>query len=474
AMKARVFLDQMGEGLAPLEKGLREELKEKRDNLLGKLSYLTKQMQETGGTDEKKLEELKKEYHKVESEFEELLIKIRLDNPLYAGVKYPQPVTVQDVQENVLKPGEALISYFISQDTLYAFIVSKDIFKVKTIKIGEKDVSNLVKRYNDTLTEKTSFTRHCAALYDKLFQPLEKYLKPGADIIIAPDGELAKIPFETFVAGKNDQGQTTYLLEKYNIKYIQSASLLSLLRKYYKRDSASQNFIGFGDPVYDYKSFQAGKKERSNPAPARCDEISELFRDQYKQDKGAFGRLQASGEEVKTIADLFKNKEYRSVSYLRKDATEEKAKAVDMRDFDYIHFSCHGILGEMFQGLALSQIPGAAEDGYFTLNEVMNCDYHAKLIVLSACQTGSGKLQKGEGVTGLTRAFMYAGSPAVVAGLWKVDDLAAKELMIKFYRNMIDKKMSKPEALRQAKLALIKDGKFASPYYWSAFVLYGE
>jgi len=477
AMRARVFLDRMGEGLVPLEKGLKPDLMEKRDNLVARLSALTKQMQETAGKDGKKLEELKRQYRKVESEFEDLLITIRLENPEYAAVKYPQPITVKDVQANVLRPGETLVSYFVSPEKLYVFIVSKDHFKVVPIKINEKEVSGLIKLYNDTLTgdNPNTFSRHCTTLYEKLFKPVEEYVKEGQDIIIVPDGELAKIPFETLATGRDEKGRPTYLLEKYRLRYVQSASLLSLLRKHYRRDSPTQNFIGFGDPVYDYKNFKEGKAERGKPGSARDDEIAGLFRDQYDREKGDWGRLLASGEEVRTIADLFKKKNYRSISNLRKEATEDKAKAADLKDFDYLHFSCHGVLGDMFQGLVLSQIPGASEDGYFTLNEVMNCDYHAKLVVLSACRTGSGKLEKGEGVTGLTRAFMYAGSPAVVASLWKVKDEATKELMIKFYENMIEKGMTKPEALRRAKLAMIeRGGDYASPYYWSAFVLYGE
>jgi CHAT domain-containing protein len=145
-----------------------------------------------------------------------------------------------------------------------------------------------------------------------------------------------------------------------------------------------------------------------------------------------------------------------------------------MNDFDYIHFACHGILGETFQSLVLSQVPGVKEDGYFTLNEIMNCDYNAKLVVLSGCQTGSGKMERAEGVTGLTRAVMYAGTPAVVASLWYVDDPATKDLMVTFYRNMLEKNLDKVEALRQAKLEMIKNKSHSSPLFWSAFVMYGE
>jgi CHAT domain-containing protein len=104
----------------------------------------------------------------------------------------------------------------------------------------------------------------------------------------------------------------------------------------------------------------------------------------------------------------------------------------------------------------------------------MNCDYNAKLVVLSGCRTGSGKMERAEGVTGLTRAVMYAGTPAVVSSLWRVDDQATKKLMVTFYRNMLEKNLDKTEALRQAKLELLKNPKYYSPLFWSAFVMYGE
>ena len=101
-------------------------------------------------------------------------------------------------------------------------------------------------------------------------------------------------------------------------------------------------------------------------------------------------RLPASGEEVKTIARLFEKKSQKSVIHLRDKATEDNANTPEMKNFDYIHFTCHGLLNDDFQSLVLSQLPPdkSKEDGYFTLNEIMNCDYNAKLVVLSACQTG--------------------------------------------------------------------------------------
>jgi CHAT domain-containing protein/Tfp pilus assembly protein PilF len=484
SMLARVFLDQMIEGMAKLEKGLKVELKEERDNIVGKLSAFSRQMQETGGKDEKRLEELKEEYRRVESEFEDLRIKIRLENPLYASVNYPQPVSVQDLQRDVLKKDETLLSYFISEEKSYAFVVSKDSFEVKPLKVKGNELKALIDRYLSAIKENNidDMKRFGNLLYKKLFEPLENYLDKNNDIIIVPMGELETIPFESFVVDKKKTGRPVFLLEKYRLKYVQGATLLSILRKHYNRENTSNSFIGFGDPVYDYENFTKEKPEQGSIT--RTDEeensieneIKEIHRDRYARAGGILDRLPQSGEEIQTIARLFEKKSLKNVAHLREQATEENAKAAGMKDFGYIHFSCHGLLNDEFQSLVLSQLSPdkSKEDGYLTLNEIMNCDYNARLVVLSACETGKGKMYKGEGVTGLTRAVMYAGTPAVVASLWKVDDTASGELMIHFYQNILEKSMDKVEALRQAKLELINSQTFASPYYWSGFIMYGE
>ncbi len=481
SMRARVFLDQMAEGLVTPDKGLEPGLKKERDKLVAELSALGKKIHETpSGEDEEKYRQLKELYRKAGQDFEELLIKIRLANPLYASVRYPRPITVPQLQKEVLKEGELLLRYVTSTEGTYAFLVSGERFKVIPLDIKEKELKRMINTCLRALTENDSarIKRYGANLYRKLFKPLEPEIEQNKEIIIIPDGHLEKIPFESFISQKQESGPPVFLLEKYRITYIQSASFLSILRKYYRRDGETENFTGFGDPVYDYKtSTQARPGQAVLTGSGQGEvEIKQALRTRYSRSGGTFDRLPASGEEVRAIAGLFKKHHHKTTVFTGAGATEENAKSPQMKDFDYIHFACHGLLNDNFQSLVLSQLPKdkSKEDGYFTLNEIMNCDYHAKLIVLSACKTGSGKMERAEGVTGLTRAVMYAGTPAVVAGLWNVDDRATKELMLYFYRNLLEKSMTKAEALRQAKLELMKHKKYRSPYFWSAFVMYGE
>ena len=117
---------------------------------------------------------------------------------------------------------------------------------------------------------------------------------------------------------------------------------------------------------------------------------------------------------------------------------------------------------------------GEPINGFIRLNEIYNLNLNADLVVLSACQTALGKDVRGEGLIGLTRGFMYAGSPRVVASLWKVDDLATAELMKIFYQKMLKDKMRPAAALRAAKVAMWKSKRWNSPYYWAAFELQGD
>ena len=481
SMRSRLFLDHLAEGFARIDKGISLRLKEERDNLLAKLSANEKQLYETKEKkDEKKIQNLKEIKRKLENDFDDLLINIRLENPLYASVQYPEPITVEVMQKNVLKPREILISYFVSKKKTYAFVLSKENFQVVPLNISESQINTACQDYLKAILDNDSsrITRFGKMLYRDIFKPVEKFLKENQEIVIAPDGVLATISFEAFITESEEQDRPVYLLDKYKIKYIQSASVLSMIRKYFQRNSQTNSFIGFGDPVYDYENFKQGKPEKgsSNDSTRRDDEIAEIHRSRYTRDGGSTNRLIYSGEEIKSIANLFEKNSMKIQLYLRDQATETNAKSLLLKDFDYIHLACHGLINEDFQSLVLSQLPTdkSPDDGYFTLNEIMNCEYNAKLIVLSACDTGKGKMERGEGITGLTRAFMYAGSPAVVVTLWNVHDEASKDLMVLFYKNIIEKKMDKTEALRQAKLELLKNPTYSSPLFWSSFILYGE
>ena len=144
-----------------------------------------------------------------------------------------------------------------------------------------------------------------------------------------------------------------------------------------------------------------------------------------------------------------------------------------------VHLATHGAINSerpALSALILSQVDehGARQNGYLRLHDIYNLRLDADLVVLSACQTALGKEIKGEGLVGLTRAFLYAGAPRVVASLWQVNDLATAELMKKFYAGMLQRHLRPAAALRAAQIELSRDPRWPSPYYWAGFVLQGE
>jgi CHAT domain-containing protein len=151
----------------------------------------------------------------------------------------------------------------------------------------------------------------------------------------------------------------------------------------------------------------------------------------------------------------------------------------DLRQYRYLHFATHGLLDSDRPGLSalvlsLVDEQGKPQDGFLRAHELYNLQLPAELVVLSACQTGLGKDVKGEGLVGLTRAFLSAGAARVVVSLWNVNDRATAELMTKFYRQMLQAGARPAAALRAAQLELGQQKQWQAPYYWAAFTLQGE
>ncbi len=161
------------------------------------------------------------------------------------------------------------------------------------------------------------------------------------------------------------------------------------------------------------------------------------------------------------------------------DASLENLDDAELSNYRILHFATHGLLNTKrpeLSGLVLSiyDKKGKQQDGFLSLNDIYNLDLDSEMVVLSACQTALGKDVRGEGLIGLSRGFLYAGSKRIVASLWKVDDAATAEFMSRFYKNHLQNKMSASAALRQAKIEMKKIPRYKSPFYWSAFTLLGE
>ncbi|WP_235526522.1 CHAT domain-containing protein [Nostoc piscinale] len=292
------------------------------------------------------------------------------------------------------------------------------------------------------------------------------------------DGALQYIPI-TALAVPNSQ---TYqpLITTNEIISLPSASTIALLRQEVKgRKKAPKTLAVLADPVFSAKDERIGQKSTGQSMTQNLTTFDQqqLARSAREVDID-FERLRFTRQEAETILSLVSNKEQRKPA-LDFTASRNLATSPELSQYQIIHFATHGILNSQnpeLSGVVLSLFDsnGKPQNGFLRLHDIFNLNLPAELVVLSACQTGLGEEVKGEGLVGLTRGFMYAGSPRVVVSLWSVDDEATSELMKLFYGNMLRKNLKPAAALRAAQIEMSRNQNYAAPYYWAAFTLQGE
>jgi len=267
--------------------------------------------------------------------------------------------------------------------------------------------------------------------------------------------------------------------------------LATLRRETAGRKPAEKSLAVLADPVFTDDDTRVrrnvgktGAKEKTGSADSVETDIVSLQMTRSGQEtgvvgaEGAFGRLISTRHEAKAISALVPERE--RMQALDFEASRTTALRPELGEYRIVHFASHGLLNNIhpeLSGIVLSLVnkEGQQQDGFLRLQDIYNLKLPAELVALSACQTGLGKEIKGEGLIGLTRGFMYAGAPRVVASLWKVDDRATSELMKRFYQGILGPEaLSAAGALRQAQLSIWKQKQWRAPYYWAAFVLQGE
>ncbi|HEV8483366.1 MAG TPA: CHAT domain-containing protein, partial [Blastocatellia bacterium] len=276
---------------------------------------------------------------------------------------------------------------------------------------------------------------------------------------------------------------TRPLIADHEIVSLPSASTLSLLRHDAEsRQMAPKMVAVIADPVFtpDDARLFAGKKGEPGRAtePLFEPQLEKSLRDTGGADAGSsLPRLLNTRREASAILALAQATSRKGA--LDFDASRATASNPDLGQYRIVHFATHGLVNDVhpeLSGLVLSLVDerGQPQDGFLRLIDVYNLSLPVELVVLSACRTGLGKEIRGEGLMGLTRGFMYAGSSRVTASLWKVDDRATAELMKRFYEGMLVERLSPAAALRAAQVGMWKQKQWQDPYYWAAFVLYGE
>lgn len=382
-----------------------------------------------------------------------------------------QPVTVEQVRQKLNPDKECVLEFFLGERHSFAWLVTSNDVSLEILP-GRQEIEKAVAPFLEAINTKpnnlylerrlTKQQELAEKLCDQLLRQLAERLAPGKRLIVVPDGILYYLPFETL------RHNGRYLVEDHDISYLPSSGLLELLRDSENQAEAvdKQDLLAVGDPLFSPEGVKPGRGSDGIAVTRQALSAMDGFR---------LNALPRSSEEVKEIAKLFAPDRCRVL--LGKASTEEAVKAALLQRYKYLHFATHGLLNERNPSRAaivLTLDTDPQEDGFLEVGEIARLDLDCDLVVLSACQTGRGQLFSGEGVVGLSRAFLYAGARSVVVSLWNVSDVSTSELMKNFYQHLISN-MGNTAALREAKLQMLRSGtETRHPYYWAPFIVVGK
>ena len=405
------------------------------------------------------IEQVQAEYAETRADYEAFLKEIRLQQSEVASLVSALPIDTEAMQ-SLLDDDVTVLEYYMAQDRTYAWLITaNDIRQYEIKKVGSaltaktlqanvgvflnqnitgtRRPAPVITLGSDTTSEQTitpqeleqnrkTFDKKAQELYSLIIAPLEPDIKTPK-LVIVPHDILHKVPFACLSDGRKA------LVDKYDLSVAPSSSLIEFLVS--KRKADTSKFLGFANPA--------------------TDKITLPFAE----------------NEVRAIKSMFPSRQV----YSGPNATKTRATELSA-NFNVVHFACHGEFNDMQplqSGLLLAH--DGNNDGLLRIPDVFGLNLQeANLVTLSACETALSKVRGGEDWAGMSRGFIYAGTPSILATLWSVDDKSTAILMQNFYKNWLKKGMSKPAALRQAQLALKSIPEYSHPFYWAPFVMIGD
>lgn len=521
--RARALLDVLDEARAEISAGIPAELTKRKAGIQTRQDEITRLINGVrldGELTLNAVKPLESEFDDLESQHLEVENQIRASSPRYSMLTKPQPLTISKIQQDILDDQTALLEYSLADENSYLWLVTRSrimlfrlpgrsIVEGKVVELRSKLVpsdrrlsilnadeiaSQTARGLSKPQTQQAAATatakNYLAAahdLYQVVVEPVAPYIRDKRLLIVA-DGALHFIPFEALVTSREGEsyGSLAYLVKSNEVIYAPSASVLAAIQRRANASPAAQGqILLLGDPVFDpgdervQRSAAIGLQQ---PVSLRANlRLLSTLEDIRGTDAGALklARLKGTRVETEQIVKLATASNSSAATLLDLDASETKLAKQDLSKYDILHFATHGLMNPerpQFTGLALSLVGDEDNDGLLLVDEVFNLRLNSpRLVMLSACETGLGKLKRGEGVTGLTRAFMYAGATTVGVSLWSVSDEATAVLMSSFYQRLFSKERpSMSAALRGAQLEMIAGERNSVPFYWASFVLVGE
>lgn len=435
--KSAVLLEAISDASAKSFANIPASEIEQEKKLKADITFYERQASAKAGQTETsaKLFELRQEYESFVKSLEERY-------PGYYNLKYNVSIPSVAQVQSLLDEKTVVLSYFVADEAqrVYCYVISKRGFEVFNDPQGEnfdRYINGLRNSLYFKEDEVYKLTGH--ELY-KLLIP-KKIPKEVDKIVVIPHGRLGIVPFETLLSAspKNmDYTALSYLVKDYSVSYQYALAL------HYQRHSAP----GPGN--------EAGKALLC--APVTFDRLP---------------ALPGTDQEIRNLQDILTRQGITPEILLEAKASEQRVKTGSLSQYKYIHLATHGVVDEVNpkdSRILLKQ--DDQEDGFLYSGEIYNLDLDASLVTLSACETGLGRISKGEGIIGLSRALLYAGANNLVVSLWNVADQSTAQLMVDFYQHVGDHQFG--TALKTAKLDMIDSEAYAHPYYWAPFILIGQ
>jgi CHAT domain-containing protein len=507
--RSRSLLDLLTLARIDIKQGVAPELLERErqasERLIEKANQQTRLL--LGKHTKEEAEKIKIEVSNLTDQHQAIQVEIRNKSPRYAALTQPTALNAQQIQ-GLLDSGTVLLEYSLGEKKSYLWVVSADSIKSfdlpgrEEIEAQARQIYELLTARNQHPKDETDQRRRARiataeAEYPKAAENLSRLLLGPAmaeigskRLVIVADGALNYLPFSALPAPNNQVNTIQWqpLGVNHEIINLPSASVLALLRQETAgRKSAPKMLAVFADPVFSSNDTRLAK----NAVNGKNGKIENLSAkrdlERAAENVGLLTRESAGGSGLPRLAfsrreaDSIYNVSAKNLSLKAVDFKASKSEVVNSNIDQYriLHFATHGLLDSQrpeLSGIVLSLLDekGGERDGFLRLQDIYNLKLSADLVVLSACNTALGKDVKGEGLIGLTRGFMYAGAPRLVASLWKVDDAATAELMSIFYRKMLADNLRPAAALRAAQTEMMKQTRWKSPYYWAPFVIQGE
>ena len=518
--RARSLLDMLGEAGANITEGVPADLLKRKQENLDRQQEIAEQL--TGvaisqGGEKQDTEKLEAELETLSTDYDNIENQIRASSPKYAALTSPQPLTLAEVQQKVLDDKTALLEYSLGDERSYLWAVTQTGVALYRLpartalnqqaqdlraqlippKLQRRIVGIDVAEATRGLSLATdpaqagpasAFAAASNALYKTAVEPAAQVVGDKRLLVVA-DGALNYVPFEALVtaSGGADYASLPYLIKTNEVIYAPSVSVVAVIRQQTTKP-AGKNLLLVADPVFNpndprAKGAAAGAQtEAATRGIALSSAVADVAGTQTTGATQNIGfqlaRLNGTRVEADQIAKLTRASGGQADEWLDLQASEDNVKTRDLKKYRVIHIATHGLLNAerpQFTGLVLSLVGNKSGDGFLRTDEIFNLNLGGSLVMLSACETGLGREKRGEGVIGLTRAFMYAGAPTVGVSLWSVADKSTADLMTDFYKRLLSTPDASPSSsLRAAQVAMIDGKKYSPPFYWAPFVLVGD